>query len=277
MTPNETSQSRWSDVDTAQDAAVYLSYLDAAREAVGFYKARSIEMLRLGPTAVALDAGCGTGEDAMWLAKDIGPEGRAWGIDSSVAMVQESVRRAAGTKLPVSFRVSSLDATGFDDATFDAVRSDRVFQHLADPSAALSELLRVLKPGGRIVLSDTDWGSCLVDGPYNDAMKAYLSFAGNPAKNPWSGRRLHPLLRGAGLADIEVVADTVFFVDYPVFASICGVEATLAIAVAAGSLSEPGAQAIRADLQARHEQGRFFACFTIFTACGRKPGSPTKR
>lgn len=271
MTPNETTQSRWSDVDTAQDAAVYLSYLDAAREAVGFYKARSIEMLRLGPTTVALDAGCGTGEDALWLAKDIGPKGRVWGIDTSMAMVQDSMRRAAGTQLPVSFRVSSLDATGFDDATFDAVRSDRVFQHLVDPAAALSELLRVLKPGGRIVLSDTDWGSCLVDGQDNDAMKAYLSFTGSSVKNPWSGRRLHPLLRAAGLADIEVVADTVFFVDYPVFASICGMETTLATAVAAGALSEPGAQAIRDDLQARQEQGRFFACITIFTACGRKP------
>lgn len=271
MTQKETSQSRWSDVDTAQDAAVYLSYLDAAREAVGFYKARSIEMLRLGPDSVALDAGCGTGEDALWLAKDIGPGGRVWGIDTSVAMVQESVRRAAGAQLPVSFRVSSLDATGFDDDTFDAVRSDRVFQHLADPAAALSEILRVLKPGGRIVLSDTDWGSCLVDGPYNDAMKAYLSFAGKPAKNPWSGRRLYPLLRAAGLADVEVVADTVFFVDYPAFECICGVESTLALAVATGALAEEGARALRADLQARHEQGRFFACFTIFTACGRKP------
>ena len=53
----------------------------------------------------------------------------------------------------------------FPDASFDASRSERMFQHLKDPDAVFGEMVRVTKPGGRIVVLDPDWGTASIDTP----------------------------------------------------------------------------------------------------------------
>lgn len=263
---------QWHDIDSSGRSNRFVSYLDALRPlgAIGACKARSLEWLSLADGEVALDAGCGLGDDARSMGRRVGPGGLVWGIDTSAVMIEESIRRSEDVPVPVRFRVASVDATGFPDATFDAIRSDRVFQHLSDPMAAARELVRVLKPGGRIAISDPDWGSLVIDGPDSAAMTAYLSFIARQPKNPWSGRRLYALLRAAGLSQIEVAADSLHFLDHPTFERATGTE-VLAAATAAGVISAQDAESLGADLRARHERGCFFASVTIFTLFGRKP------
>ncbi|MGH3165670.1 MAG: methyltransferase domain-containing protein, partial [Trebonia sp.] len=109
-----------------------------------------------------LDAGCGLGEEARELARLAGAKGAVTGIDLSKVLIAEAEQRDNGTG--VRYAVGDITALDFPDATFDAVRSERVIQHVPDPDAAIAELVRVTVPGGRVCVIDTDWDSFLVDG-----------------------------------------------------------------------------------------------------------------
>jgi SAM-dependent methyltransferase len=122
-------------------------------------KTRMIELLRLRSGARVLDAGCGLGDDVRDLAEIVGPDGQVTGLDFSAATLDEARRRTRGVDLPVTWVQGDVQELPFDDNAFDAARSERTFMHLADPEKGLRELVRVTRPGGRIVLSDPDWGS----------------------------------------------------------------------------------------------------------------------
>jgi ubiquinone/menaquinone biosynthesis C-methylase UbiE len=95
----------------------------------------------------ALDAGCGTGRHAVRLAE----RGcTTVGIDLSDAMLREASAKAASAH----FAGGDLRALPFPDATFDLVVSSLAICHLPEPSSALRELARVLRPGGTLVVSD---------------------------------------------------------------------------------------------------------------------------
>ena len=107
-----------------------------------------------------LDVGSGTGDDTRRLAELVGPSGETIGIDSSSVMVQEATRRAAEEDAPARFQIGDALDLDFEDESFDRVWSERLFIWLEDPYRAFREIVRVTRPGGRIVLStyDTDSG-----------------------------------------------------------------------------------------------------------------------
>ncbi len=100
-----------------------------------------------------LDVGCGTGHDLVELG------GRNVGIDRSAAMVQRAVERG-GTAV-----IGDAAQLPFGAAMFGAVRADRVVQHLADPWAALHEMTRVTRSGGRVIVADPDQESLVIHVP----------------------------------------------------------------------------------------------------------------
>jgi ubiquinone/menaquinone biosynthesis C-methylase UbiE len=124
-----------------------------------------------------LDAGCGLGEVARHLGSVVGPRG-------------------------------SVVALDFPDGHVDGVRSERVLQHLADPGAAIAELVRVTRPGGRVCVIDTDWPSLTHDGfghlddPPVRSSNMLLSSAGRSARS---------LMVKAGLPAVTTFPVTVCF------------------------------------------------------------------
>lgn len=97
----------------------------------------------------------------------------------------------------------------FPDASFAGVQADRVLQHLTDPVRALGELVRVTRPGGRVVIADPDQESLVVEVPGVRAelvakVKAWRRDAGY--RNGTFARRLPHLLSQLGLANVEVAA-----------------------------------------------------------------------
>lgn len=104
------------------------------------------------PGARLLDVGCGTGALACAAAGIVGPEGSVTGLDANPEMLAVARRKPE----PVTWVEGLADALPFEDASFDAVASQFAFMFFDDPPAALAEMLRVLRPGGRMAVAVCD-------------------------------------------------------------------------------------------------------------------------
>ena len=107
-----------------------------------------------------LDIGAGPGFLAQDLAHAVGPDGTVEGIDVAEAMVAIAQRRCAGYP-NVNLQTGDATRLAFADGAFDAAVSVQVFEYIAEVDAALLELARVLRPGGRAVVVATDWDSAV--------------------------------------------------------------------------------------------------------------------
>ena len=95
----------------------------------------------------------------------------------------------------------------------DASRSERLFQHLSDPAAALAELLRVTRRGGWVVVLDTDWGTLSLHSPEIEIERRLARVhADHLLHNGYAGRQIYHLFKRQGVADLRVAV-------YPVYAA----------------------------------------------------------
>lgn len=120
-----------------------------ARKYVGAWQL-PIEWLDIPTGGVALDIGSGPGNVTASLARATGPDGLALGVDISEPMLARAVEAQAGPN--VGFLRADAQRLPFRDATFDAVTSLAVLQLIPNPSDTLAEVVRVLKPGGRVAI-----------------------------------------------------------------------------------------------------------------------------
>jgi len=192
---------------------VYASYAstdylrNAARNpAIQRLKARTYALMQLDAGGHALDIGCGPAIDTVPLAKIVGAAGEIWGVDHDPAMVHEAEREAlrAGVAATVHHRQADVAALPFAAGTFDAVRSERVLQHLpmARAEVAVAEACRVVRPGGRIVLADTDWATFSVEVSEPALERRIVAFHSARFYNPFSGRQLGRMLKLAGCGGV---------------------------------------------------------------------------
>jgi SAM-dependent methyltransferase len=108
------------------------------------------EWLNIPPGGVALDVGCGPGNVTASLARAAGPAGLALGVDISEPMLARAVRAEAGPQ--IGFLRADAQRLPLRDETVDAVVSIAVLQLIPDPVAALAEMARALRPGGRLAV-----------------------------------------------------------------------------------------------------------------------------
>jgi ubiquinone/menaquinone biosynthesis C-methylase UbiE len=256
-------------VDQTADPAFFLKFLDDANKipAVIAWKPVILDGLRLQPGAQVLDIGCGAGADAFDLADRVGPSGHVTGVDISASLITEAIRRAVGRNLPITFEVGDAQALRFSDHTFDAVRTERMLMHVPDPEQALSEMARVLRPGGRMAVHDFDWETQFCDSPYKEiTRKIALSFC-DGIKNGWIGRCLPRLFGEIGMTDVSVSFHT-GTPTYDFLQLLLG--GHIARAVPKGVLSEHEANLWWTHLAQANARGTFFYGFTAFIVSGTK-------
>lgn len=118
----------------------------------------------LPPGATVVDIGCGAGTDLLLAALHVGPAGRAIGVDMTDAM-RERARRGAEARGLSHVEVRDGDATALpiEAGTVDVVISNGVLNLVPDKGAAVSEIRRILKPGGRVQIADIVIGVDLPD------------------------------------------------------------------------------------------------------------------
>ena len=121
------------------------------------------------PAAVVLDIGCGAGTDLLLAARTVGANGRAIGIDTTIAMRERAMAGAQSSGLR-NVDVRDGDATNLpvEDSTVDVVISNGVLNLVPDKTRAVGEIARVLKPGGRVQIADIVIGEVLPDSALRD-------------------------------------------------------------------------------------------------------------
>jgi demethylmenaquinone methyltransferase / 2-methoxy-6-polyprenyl-1,4-benzoquinol methylase len=116
------------------------------------WRQRAVERAEVGPGSNALDVACGTGDLALELRRRIGPDGRVVGCDFSEPMLEIARRKSGDEGLPVEFGWADALELPYGDASFDAVTIGFGARNLADLERGISEMARVLRPGGRLVI-----------------------------------------------------------------------------------------------------------------------------
>lgn len=107
------------------------------------------------PGEAVLDLGCGAGFDALIAAQLVGPTGRVVGIDMSPEMLAVAEAGLKEAHFPnIEFHAAHVEDLSFPDGVFDAVLSNGVLNLIPDKTAALREIFRVLRPGGRLQACD---------------------------------------------------------------------------------------------------------------------------
>jgi len=220
-----------------------------------------------------LDVGCGAGMDTLPLAQIVGPTGRVIGIDVDETMLVRADERAkeAGVDGWVEHRRMDASAMSFEDHTFDALHSERVFMHLHHPEVVLAEMVRVTKPGGTLVVIDVDGSSISVDTTENEIERRYTPFWCALHENPYAGRQLYRLFVTAGLADVEVHVIPIVSHDLDMARYQMKNADVEAAAVQAGALTQPEIDRLRESVERAAEQDAFYSCFNMVTVVGRKP------
>lgn len=150
-----------------------------------------------------LDVGAGPGFFALGVAGLVGAGGEVHGVDINARFVADANERASDHP-NVRFHQVTDHRLPFEDDYFDRVLCKNVLEYVPDLAATLAEIRRVLKPGGRIHIIDSDWGFVIVEPWTKLTVDRFFAAAAPAFREPHIGRKAPGALARAGFVDVRV-------------------------------------------------------------------------
>jgi SAM-dependent methyltransferase len=177
---------------------------EGANLGVGCGNPTAIDSLR--PGEVVVDLGCGAGMDSFLAARAVGPQGRVIGIDMTDAMLEKARANArAGGYANVEFRKGYIEALPIEDESVDVILSNCVINLSPEKDKVYSEAYRVLRPGGRVMVSDVVLERVLPDAVLQ-SIDAYVGCVGGASlREPYL-----QTIRDAGFREVRVQREACF-------------------------------------------------------------------
>lgn len=249
-------------------------YLNVVADMLKQDKQRTYAWMKLRPGQVVLDVGCGPGTDTIPLAQIVGASGQVVGVDQDEAMIVEAECRAGQARCHSWCSHLQADAVALPIKanTFDACRSERLFQHVPNPAAVLAEMFRVTKPEGWVVVFDADWSTLSIDTSEVD-LERRLScyYLEHLVTSGYVGRQLYGLFQRQQFTEIAVELRPIYLTDYALCRYACHLDVIEGAAQANGVISEEELLRWRQSLQQAQAERAFYSHITGVLVAGRKP------
>lgn len=249
-------------------------YLKEIADFLKHIKHHTYQRMHLLPGHHVLDLGCGPGVDTIPLAKYVEEQGTVTGVDNDVAMIRQAddYAKQEGVSKIVTHTIANVTSLPFDSESFDACRAERLFQVLPSsipPHQVFTEMLRVTKTGGWLVVADTDWATASIDFPDSVIERKFIRFFGEHVRpNGYAGRQFFGFMKQQGLIEVKF---QVFAIVQPQFTQSPFDEWLIQEALSAQVASQAEADYWKTTLTTREAAGEFYATVNMVVIAGRKP------
>ena len=189
--------------DSSLYPADLLATLPEGESAISYGCGDPITLASLKPGQTVLDLGSGAGLDCFFAAKKVGESGHVIGVDMTPAMIERAQSSAERLNIQnVEFRQGYLEALPVESNTVDVIISNCVINLAPDKSRVFAEAFRVLKPGGKLAVSDI-----VTDGPLPDPIKKSLSAWAGCVAGAVEASEYVDLMKSVGLTDISIIPE----------------------------------------------------------------------
>ncbi len=175
----------------------------------------SLEAIDLRGGERVLDVGCGTGVFTCVLARAVGPTGCVVGVERDDQQLAAARNQAKRTGVAAAFRAGSAEELSLDadeTGSYDVAHARFLLEHVHQPERVVAEMVRAVRPGGRVVLQDDDHDLMRLwpEPPgFAPLWKAYIRAYDKLGNDPFVGRRLVAMLHAAGAKPVR--NDWIFF------------------------------------------------------------------
>jgi SAM-dependent methyltransferase len=229
------------------------------------------DLLAASPGERILDVGCGPGFYLAELVPAVGAEGSLVGVDMSPSMLAVATKKTADHS-NIELREGSALQIPVDDGEFDAALCVQVLEYVEDATAALAEIRRTLRPGGRVVLWDIDWATLSWHSSDPARMERMLRLWDEHLAHPSLPQTLAHRMREAGFVDVTCTPHPFGSIEFDpemYVVALLGLLTDFARGRDGADVAEIDAWA--AEQRELGERGEFFACLTQFGFTGRNP------
>ena len=222
-----------------------------------------------------LSVGTGPGFESQGLAEEVGERGRVLGIDTATPMLAVARERCADQP-QATFEQGDAAALPVTDNALDAAVAVQVYEYVPDLAAAFGELYRVLRPGGRAVVFDSDWSTLAYHAADDTRSERIIEAFNTKSLHPRLARTLKPRLERAHFdvtdQDVHVHFETELTDD--AFGGVL-MSAMKGVAIEQGGIDEAVADAWIDDLHDRAEAGEYFFNLNQYLFTVEKPAAET--